>query len=571
MRRSILSIRAATLVGALFLAICAVLLAACGAPHPCEAGYCAARQFVRLQAASVTDVKTMDPPNATDVYSVDYTSIVFPGLVVLDKNLNAIPWASSALPTVSSDGLIWTFTVRPDLKWSDGTPITAETYAYSMNRAENPCNAFGAAYYLYAIKDAAAFNGERCDTTGKITGPIQTLLGDSITTTSSLTLHITLTQPATAFLAAMTYPTSYAVPEQLINQYGAKWTDHLADNGGFGGDLFMVKKWNHVGDLILARNDAFWGAKPTIQEVDVKFYRYTADAYNAYLAGQADVGFAPVAQLAQAKTTHKTFHEIPVQQINYYAMNWKIAPFNDLRMRQAFALALDKQALANNSLQETVIPTNHIVPLGAPGYNPDLVGPDGANNLTGNLTLANRLAAQYAEDTHGGTATDFSKCPPVMLTLFNDSTNTENEAQAAIQMWLKAMPKYPLTYSGPPDTLLQSNTARNLQFWSLAWVQDYPDPQDWLSTNLACGSSYNAGSTCDPQADALMRAADMNPDQSTRLQEYQEAEQLLVTNVAWLPLDQATTWWETGPHLQGFTIAADGLIPRESWQTMYRT
>jgi peptide/nickel transport system substrate-binding protein/oligopeptide transport system substrate-binding protein len=516
----------------------------------------------------VNDIKTLDPPNASDVYSVEYTSIIFPGLVVLDKNLTPIPWAAQSLPTVSADGLTWTFMLRPSLKWSDGAPITAETYASSMNRAENPCNAFSMAYYLYAIKDAVAFNSETCDTaTNRVEGKIQTLIGDSITTPSPLTLRIQLAQPATYFLSAMTYPTSYAVPQQLISQYGNKWTDHLADNGGFGGDLFKVSQWNHVGDLILRRNDAFWGTKPTLSEVDVKFYKDASAAYSAYLSGQSDVGYAPVSQLVEAQT-HKTFHQIATQQIDYYAMDWTMAPFDDLRMRQAFAIALDKTALAKSVSHGSVFATNHIVPLGTPGYNSNLLGPDGTQSLTGNSALANALATQYALAKGCGTATDFSKCPPVTLTVGYAPEDMQTDAQVALGMWQKAMPHYPIIISDfVPDTLVTIST--RFQFWGLSWIEDYPDPQDWLSTNLACASAYNHGSACDKQADTLMSAADASPDQAARLQEYREAEQALVTDVAWLPLDQTTTWWETGPYLQGFTIAASGLIPRESWQTMY--
>ncbi len=323
---------------------------------------------------------------------------------------------------------------------------------------------------------------------------------------------------------------------------------------------------------MLTRNTAFWGTQPKLREVDVTFYKDTSLAYNAYLAGQADVGYAPASQLAKAKT-RLGFHQIAVQQIDYYAMNWTMKPFNDVRMRQAFAIALDKQALANNVLQGTVQATNHIVPSGMPGYNPALTGPDGTQSLSGDTQMANQLATAYATDTKCGTATDFSKCPKVILTIPPSNVDAASEAAAAQQMWLKAMPKYPITIQEQhTGGLLQSVSAYHLvQFQATAWIEDYPDPQDWLTTNLACDSAYNAGGACDPQADALMKAADANPDQAARLVQYQQAEQILVSEVAWLPLDQATTWWETKPYLVNFTITAGGLIPKESWQSMYLT
>ncbi|HEX9038250.1 MAG TPA: peptide ABC transporter substrate-binding protein [Ktedonobacterales bacterium] len=566
MRRTFLS---AWLVVAVLMGFVALWLSACVQRTPICLACGPSAQPLRLPVSGMGDLRSLDPADAADLNAAQFAGMVFPGLVVLDRRLTPVPWAAQSLPAVSADGLTWTFTLRPGLKWSDGAPITAQTYAYSMDRAEDPCNAFGAAYYLYAIKDAVAFNSETCDASKNTArGPIQTLIGDSINAPDPLTLRIQLAQPATAFLSAMTYPTSYAVPQQLIQRYGAMWTDHLADGAGFGGDLFKVTKWDHAGHLILRRNDNFWGQKPALREVDVTFYRDAALAYSDYLAGKEDVGSAPVEEVAQARR-HMTFHQIAVQQIDYYAMNWRMAPFDDIRMRQAFAIAIDKQTLASDIFHGAVLPTNHIVPEGAPGYNPNLLGPDGGRTLFGNVALANQLATQYATQTKCGTATDFSHCPPVSLALYASGGSAQTEAEAVTQMWLKAMPHYPITSYQCCGGLFTTTSAHNLQFWSLSWIEDYPDPQDWLSTNLLCASAYNNGNACDQQADALLKAADANPDQTSRLQQYQQAEQLLVTDVAWIPLDQRTVWWETSPKLQGFTIAATGLIPRESWQTMY--
>lgn len=81
----------------------------------------------------------------------------------------------------------------------------------------------------------------------------------------------------------------------------------------------------------------------------------------------------------------------------------------------------------------------------------------------------------------------------------------------------------------------------------------------------------STGFACDKQADALMRAADVNPDPVARQAQYQQAEQILVTDVAWIPLDQPAVWWEVAPTLENFTTSSSGLIPREAWDTMYRT
>ena len=537
---------------------------ACGQPYYVE-------QILKESIGGIADIKTVDPAVNTDLYSAEVIELLWPGLLELDPKLAVVPWAAEAMPTVSSDGLTYTFKVRQGLKWSDGTPITSETYAYSINRAESPCTASPAAYYLYTLKDAVDFNTAETCTNGKISGKIQTLIGDAIQTPDAQTLVLTLAQPATYFLEAFTYPISYAVPEQLITQHPTDWTQHLADNGGFGGSLYKLTLWNHAGKLTLDRNDAFWGDKPKLREIDITFYKDTTTAYNSYLSGKDDIGGAPTAQLAQART-HKGFHQVGVQQIDYNAMNWKIAPFNDVRVRQAFEIALDKTSLATTVLHGAVQATNHIVPDGMPGYNPNLQGPDGTQNLSGNTQLANQLATAYATDTKCGTATDFSKCPAVTFTIPSGSVDQQNEAAAEQQMWAKAFPGWKITLSSIDfDTLLTNLNAKTVQFWAIAWIEDYPDPQDWLTTNLSCASAYNSGNACDQQADQLMHAADKNPDLITRLTQYQQAEQILVKEVGWLSLDQATTWWEIRPWVVNFSIAPNGLTPLQTWQQVYIT
>ena len=554
------------LAGALaLLGMLAIIFAGCGSAASGSV-LPDSQQILRypLDAAS-SDIKTMDPALNQDFYSYFPIELVFPGLMTLDANGQPQPWAAASAPTFDASSNTYTFTLRPGLKWSDGTPIDANTFAYSINRSLSPCTASPVTYYMYPIKDAQAFSTETCGSDGTaIKGKIQSLIGDSITVPDSQTLVIKLGAPAPYFLQALCYPTAFAQPEQLIQQYGFKdWTNHLA---GFGGNLFKVQSWNHTGDIILARNDSFWGTKPKLREVDFKVYKTTDALYADYLDGRLDEGKAPAGQY-QVSKKRSDFHEVPYLAIGYYQPNWGKAPFNNLDARQAFAEAIDKDIIANHVLQGADIATNHIVPQGMYGYNPALTGPDGTTSLTGNQTAAKAAMAKYVAEACGG---KIASCTPVTLYDDNDPV-TVTEDQAVVGMWQQAFPGLQIKTSFTDfNTLISLIYSANApQIFGIGWSADYPDPQDWLSLQFLPGSINNVGNVKVPAANTLMAEADVNLNTTSRAQEYNQAEQLEVNAVAWIPMYQQKTRYNLPTYVHKFTFDSLGTIPLANWQTIY--
>jgi peptide/nickel transport system substrate-binding protein/oligopeptide transport system substrate-binding protein len=501
----------------------------------------------------------MDPATIQDLYSYYPIELVFPSMLALTSNGQPYPWAAQALPTFDATKNTYTFTIRPGLKWSDGTPIDANTFAYSINRSLSPCTGSAVTYYLFAIKDASAYSVQKCGADGtSVVGKIPTLIGDSLNVPDSQTLVITLTGPAPYFLDAITYPTADAQPKQLIDQYGVKnWTAHLTDNGGFGGNLYKLKVWDHKGNVDVIRNDGFWGNKPQLREIDFKVYQTVQAEYSDYLDGKLEWGTAPPAQYKVSKT-RSDFHEEGGLQINYYQPDWNKAPFNDVRVRQAFDLALNKDVLANQVDEGSVIPSNHIVPAGMPGYFPGLVGPDGSPSTAGNTAKATQLMQSYANDKCGG---QISKCTAVTLVDSNDPVIVTYD-QAAVAMWQAAFPGLQIKTSFIDfNTLISLIYSPNVpQIFGIAWIADYPDPQDWLSLQFSPTALNNTGFVNDPAANALMAKADADLDPTTRFQEYNQAEQSLQTQVAWITEDQQKIFYNVPSYVHNFVFSPQELI-----------
>jgi peptide/nickel transport system substrate-binding protein/oligopeptide transport system substrate-binding protein len=281
-----------TLLFALILST--TLLSGCAAPWPFpqptpDPKLPDSQQIFRPQAIGVVadDVETLDPALIEFNSDYDLAQLIFPALVTLDEQGQPVDWAAES-HEVSADGLTYTFHLRNGMTWSDGSAIDASAFAYPINRALDPCTDSSTANYLYAIQGAQAFNAAQCPVGALHT--TATLIGSSLLVPDPLTLRISLQQPAGYFLSALTWPTSWAVPQALIEKYPGNrylngWTDHLADNGGFGGNLFKLALWSHsfpVGTtgpanlppaygkdghahLEFERNERFWGKKPLLR------------------------------------------------------------------------------------------------------------------------------------------------------------------------------------------------------------------------------------------------------------------------------------------------------------------
>jgi oligopeptide transport system substrate-binding protein len=511
------------------------------------------------------DLATLDPALINFAVDEDKAQLLFPALVTLDAQGKPVDWAAER-HEVSVDGLTYTFHLHNDMAWSDGTPITATTFAYSINRALDPCTGSDVASYLYNITGAANFNGGKCP--AGATQSADTLVGKSIVVADPLTLRLTLERPAGSFLAALTYPTSWAAPKHLIDQYADQWTEHLTDNGGFGGNLFKLTSWVHASQLVFARNERFWGQKALLKEVQYTLYKDTGHAWAAYKEGAGDVGYPLATELEVAKGLKgSTFQQVPQLAFSYLTPNWRLAPFDDVRVRQAFSLALDRQTIAHDILKDTAQPTIHLIPDGIPGYNPDVMdasGRKGKEALTPDLATARRLVNEYAAEKCGG---QIARCPAVSMLISANRPTTMETAQSMKQQWEAAFPSLSVTIKG----IDRSGFPIYYQIANAGWGADYPDPQDFVSLLWTTQASYNRTAVSIPQVDALCTQADGMSDLNARIPLYQQAEQLLVNQVAAIPYAQPLWSYVVRSRVVGWWLAPTGETPLRVWQATYLT
>jgi ABC-type oligopeptide transport system substrate-binding subunit len=558
----------------LVLTLGATLLAGCAVPWPFpqptpDPKLPDSQQILRpLEVGPASgDLETLDP--ALIEYSVDENlgQLIFPQFVTLDDQSKPVDWVAES-HEISADGLTYTFHLRKDMTWSDGAPIDAQTFAYALNRALDPCTQAPNAKYLYSIKGAQMFNTGACPP-GAVKSAT-TLIGSSLLAPDPLTLQIILQQPAGYFLTVLTTPLAWGVPQALVERFGDKWSEHLADNGGFGGNLYRLTRWDHAGHLDLERNERFWGVKPQLRRIEYTLYKSLDAAWPDFIAGNGDTAQPPLALLPVAKDLKgSTIQQSPLLGVSWLSPNWHFAPFDDVRIRQALSLVIDRTRLAHEVFADTVLPSIHLVPEGMPGYNAalaDAAHRTGEDALVPDLVTARALVNAYATEKCRG---DVALCPPINVHCSSCGDLRIRTAQMIQTFWREAFPSWSISSSSGCGGWQCSSFEGAFQLEMGGWLDDYPDPQNFLSDLWTSTALYNYRHVSIPEVDTLCAQADATLDQTTRIPLYQRAEQLLVTQGGAIPLNQWKATYAVHSRVVGWHVATTGMTPLSVWQATY--
>ncbi|GER88742.1 oligopeptide-binding protein OppA [Dictyobacter vulcani] len=545
------------------LCLMAVFLASCGGGNGNGSKAPDANQVLRFPV--VGDINSFDPATVQDTDSNFPIQAVFTGLVTLDKDLKVKPQLAAALPTVSSDGMTYTFKLRDGLKFSNGDPLTSKDVVYSINRAVAKETNSPVSYYLSLLKDFDKVNS----------GKQATLVGDSLQTPDANTVVIKINKPAAYFLETLSYPTSYVVNQKIVDKYkGGKspWTDHLQEGAGAG--PFKVDNYNHSTGIKLVRNDNYYGPKPKLNTLQVVFYKDQDGMYKAYQAKQLDFAYVPTSSVGDV-AGKPDYSATNVLTIRYLSLNYLAKPFDNIKIRQAFALAINKDTIVKTAINNAFVASNHIIPQGMPGYNDALTGPEGSTTQ-GDPAKAKQLLADGLKE-EGMTA-----LPPLTLTYYPREQSYKDAMSEVVSMWQSNLSvKVNVNTVARPRLLDLENATKNnasLTMWQAGWNADYPDPQDWLTTFFDRGSDYNQFNYGQNNSTAAaeqvkvqdeLRKADVTQDQTARMKIYNDAEQKIINDAGWIPLWQEKVHSLTSQKVHNLKLNSQQLIPPDDWSNIY--
>jgi oligopeptide transport system substrate-binding protein len=523
-------------------------------------------QVYRMPVVGISDASMLDPTQATNSQSMTVAAMLYSGLVTLDDNSVAMP-ALAASWSLSPDNITYTFHLHPGLKFSDGRSLTSNDVAYSINRALQPATRSDTCMtYLGMIQDAAKLHA----------GKIRTLIGDSLLTPDPLTMIIKLSAPAPYFLTALAFPCSYVV-------------ENISDpktNGPFvsGGETgpFEVQQYIHGQEIDVVPNPNYDGARPHFSKVIIDLFQNADQSYKAFLAGKLDMTPVPSDVLQDATMNRlQVLQRQPLPLLYYFGMNYLEKPFDNVQIRQALALALNKDAIAALVGNGELVPTNHFIPAGMPGFNFNLNGPDGQAGTFGNPSQAQTLL-KIGMAAEGWSSV--SQIPPITFTYADNSTAMTNEINEAIQMWQSIL-GIQVRANPVSDSTLQHdisatvNNPRGLQMWAASWQIPYPDPEAIISQAFGAQSPFNAvnyGATnvSDAAAQQIVQvslAENEANENLIRMSNYQAIEQQLANDVAWIPMFQGTTQVLSQPdvYTYGFKNELYTFITPTMWENMY--
>jgi ABC-type transport system substrate-binding protein len=482
-----------------------------------------------IMALGARDPATLDPALVGDATSAFVTQQLFSGLVRLDENLAIQPGIAERW-TVSDDGMTYTFILRANARFADGTPITSEDVRYSLERATDPGRAatLPARVYLNDIVGVA----EKLDGTATSISGIQVI--------DPQTLAITIVGPRSYFLAKLSHPTAFVVDRRTEEADPAGWTEQPNGSGPF-----MIEEWRHDQRLVLRRNLNYYGDLARLDRVTMLMGAAASNPLVLYETGAIDFTSVPAYALDRVRDESNPLSRelvsVPQLSLSYIGMNVNRAPFDDVNVRQAFTLLIDQARLANVTLSGGVQAARGILPPGMPGYNEQLPDPQV------DLKRARQL---LRESSYGGA----EQLPPIVgygggwVGLLRDLA----EEELGVMIEVRA-------YENFGDYLDALDEAQFALF-DIGWVADYPDPQNFLDVLFRSGSQENYSAYASPEVDALLDQAASEADEMTRWQLYQEAERQILADAPIIPLYHNIDYVLIKPYVHGLNVTPMGIL-----------
>nr|WP_236611206.1 peptide ABC transporter substrate-binding protein [Providencia burhodogranariea] len=475
---------------------------------------------------------SLDPIKSVGLTEAQVMRDLFEGLVNQDKFGAPIPGVAQSWST--TDNKTWIFKLRPNAQWSNGEPVTAEDFVYSWRRLVMPENTSPFAWF----GALAGINNAQQIIDGELSA--ENLGVEAI---DLHTLKVVLNKPVPYFPSLTANFSLFPVHAETIAKFGADWikVGNLVGNGAFKLSERVVNE-----KIVLTPNPFYWdNANTVITKVTFVPINQESSATNRYLAGDLDITESFPKQRYQKLLTDIPNEVFTPDQLGtyYYAFNTQRAPTNDVRVRQALSMAIDRQLIVSKVLATGEKPANYFTPDVTVGFKPH-------KGLYENYSQQ-ELDAQAKELLQ---AAGYGGYHPLKLTLlYNSSENHQKIAIAVASMWKKKLGVEVKLVNQEWKTYIDSRNTGNFDVIRASWIGDFNEPSTFLSL-LTSQHTGNISKFTSKHYDEVIAAASLETNTDLRNRYYNQAETIITQEAPIAPIYQYTNARLIKPWLKGYPI-----------------
>lgn len=487
-----------------------------------------------LRINLLSEPPSLDWHKATDTTSALVTENIMDGLTEYDYTSSELP-ARPALATELVPGnkaQTWTITLRKGVKWSDGVEFTAQHVLDGWERLLNPKTASEYAYFIYNIKNAKAYNE----------GKIKDFSQVGVKINDKGQIFVELEQPQSYFPYLLTHHSTFPVRKDIVEKFGDKWTDpaNIVTLGAY-----KLKIWEHDKALVLERNEGYWGEKAKIKNVMAYMINEYSTALNLYESGKLDFQQSlPSRELAKLRGK-PGYRQTPIFSLYYYGFNTRKAPFNNVKVRKAFAQAIDRKQITD-LINGGQVPLSSWIPVGMFGY-------DAEKGLKFNPEAAQKLLDEAGFK-------DRSKLGNIKIG-FNTNEDHQRIAEN-VQAQLKKNLGVDVELRNEEwKVYLNSLKTDPPNMYRMGWVGDYPDPDNFMNL-MTSDSENNKTGWKNAEYDAYIKQGKSIVNRDQRKAIYSKAQALMTEQeVPVFPVYSSVTQHLISERVQTFPLNAMNRFP----------
>lgn len=473
-----------------------------------------------LTVNALTEPPSLDPPLIDNRMAGEIANQLFEGLVRLDESGKAVPGVAKEW-NISDDGLVYTFYLNENAKWSNGNPVTAEDFFYSWERTLRPETAAPLVSNLYFIKNAVLYNS------GELTDPTQ--LGMKVINDN--TFEVTLEKPTSFFLGLTSFFSVLPINKEVAES-NPKWAteaDSFVSNGPF-----KLKSWDHGQEIVMVPNENYWAADVVkLEELKWVMVNEQNTEYGMYKSGELDVSNNFPNGIKSDLIASGEAKNAPQARTYYLRYNYDTELFGNEKIRRALGLALNRQLIVDKVTQGGETPALAFIP-------PGLGSGDGEfRSLAGDalykdndVETAKQLLKEGLEEL------GLSSFPNATL-LFQTNDTYNKLTQAMQEMWKQNLGIDITLQTMEQKVFIQTVKSGDFELAIYSTGADYDDASN-LMGQYTTGDIYNYSNISIPSYDELIAKVDIEVDLQKRAQYMVEAEKILLDAMAIAPLYYGT-------------------------------